>query len=162
MHYVLSCNVVSTAISICRVCTGWLQNYYLNSTALSIHRSPLRSQQRYLPTAAATVHIFQSALCLHIDGYCCTTSKSRHTTLGRTPLEEGSTLRTDLYLTTHNTPCTWGGFETAIPASERPQTYALRHAATCNSNERRSATYQLWAGVADSVPDHPTGTQRAV
>jgi hypothetical protein len=59
----------------------------------------------------------------------------RHTTVGRTPLDEGSARRTDLYLTTHNThnkqtsmpPV---GFEPTIPVSERPQTHALDRAAT--------------------------------
>jgi len=55
----------------------------------------------------------------------------RHThILGRTPLNAGSARRRDLYLTTHNTykrqtSIPPAGFEPAIPASERPQTYAL-------------------------------------
>ena len=49
----------------------------------------------------------------------------RHTTLGRTPLDEWSARRRDLYLTTHNThegktSVPPAGFEPAIPASERP------------------------------------------
>ena len=49
----------------------------------------------------------------------------RHTKRGRTPLDEWSVRRTDLYLTTHNThkrqtSVPKAGFETAIPASERP------------------------------------------
>jgi hypothetical protein len=49
----------------------------------------------------------------------------RHTTLGRTPLDEGSARRRDLYLTTHNnhnrqTIMTPAGIETAITASKRP------------------------------------------
>jgi hypothetical protein len=59
----------------------------------------------------------------------------RHTTLSRTPLDEGSARRRDLYLTKNNThkrqtsmPPT--GFEPTIPASERPQTHALDRAAT--------------------------------
>ena len=59
----------------------------------------------------------------------------RRTTLGRTPLDEWSARRRDLYLTTHNThnrqismpPV---GFETTISAGERPQTYSLDRAAT--------------------------------
>jgi hypothetical protein len=59
----------------------------------------------------------------------------RHTTVGRTPLDEWSARRRDLYLTTHNThkkqtsmpPV---GFEPAIPASERLQTHALDRMAT--------------------------------
>ena len=57
------------------------------------------------------------------------------TTFGRTPLDEWSDRRKDLYLTTHNTrnrqtsipPV---GFEPAIPTSDRPQTYALDHTTT--------------------------------
>jgi hypothetical protein len=53
------------------------------------------------------------------------TIRLRHTTLGRTPLDEWSARRRDLYLTTHNThnrqtsmlPL---GFEPTIPVSERP------------------------------------------
>jgi len=59
----------------------------------------------------------------------------RRTTVGRTPLEEWSARRTDLYLTTHNTykrqtSTSPVGFEPAIPAGERPQTDALDGAAT--------------------------------
>jgi hypothetical protein len=53
----------------------------------------------------------------------------RRTTVGRTPLDEWSALRRDLYLTTHNThnkhPCPPVGFEPAISTRERPQIYAL-------------------------------------
>ena len=59
----------------------------------------------------------------------------RRTTVGRTPLDEWSARRRDLYLTTHNThnrqtsmpPV---GFEITISAGERSQTYALDRAAT--------------------------------
>jgi hypothetical protein len=56
------------------------------------------------------------------------------TTLGRTPLDEWSTRRSDLYLTTYNnhkilTPMPPLGFEPAIPAREGPQTHALDRAA---------------------------------
>ena len=56
-------------------------------------------------------------------------------TLDKSPLEEGSACRTDLYLTTHNTKkrqtsVTPAGFEPKIPASERPQAEALDCAAT--------------------------------
>ena len=55
----------------------------------------------------------------------------RHITVGRTPLDEWSARRRDLYLTTHNTHKRQTyvhlvGFESTIPASERPQTYAGR------------------------------------
>jgi hypothetical protein len=53
----------------------------------------------------------------------------RHTTLGMTPLYEGSARRRDLYLTTHNThkrqtSMHLAEFEPTIPKSERPQTDA--------------------------------------
>ena len=53
-----------------------------------------------------------------------------YTTLGRTPLEEGSVRRTDLYPTTHNNQngerCKPAAeFEPAIPANERPHTDTL-------------------------------------
>ena len=59
----------------------------------------------------------------------------RRITVGRTPLDEWSARRRDLYLTTHNThnrrtsmpPV---GFEPTISTGERPQIYALDRAAT--------------------------------
>ena len=56
--------------------------------------------------------------------------------LGRTSLDEGSACRRKLYRTAHNiqkkereierqASMPQAGFEHAIPASERPQTYAL-------------------------------------
>ena len=56
--------------------------------------------------------------------------RQRHTTVGRTPLEEGSASCRDLYLTTQNTHKGQTSmppeeFETAIIASEQPQTFAL-------------------------------------
>ena len=67
----------------------------------------------------------------------------QRTTVGRTPLDERSARRRDLYLTTHNThnrkismpPV---GFEPTTSAGERPQTYALDRAATGTDN------YQLF------------------
>jgi hypothetical protein len=58
-----------------------------------------------------------------------------HTTLSRTPPDEWWARRRDLYLTTHNTHKTQtsmppAGFETAIPANERPQIHALECVAT--------------------------------
>jgi hypothetical protein len=66
------------------------------------------------------------------------TIKLRHTTLGRTTLDDSSVRHRDLSLTPHNThkrqismpPV---GFEPAIPASERQQTYSLDRAATGTS-----------------------------
>ena len=59
----------------------------------------------------------------------------KHTTLGRTPLDEWSARRRDLYLTKHNThkrqtSIPPAGFEPTIAAGERPQTHVLDHAAT--------------------------------
>jgi len=59
----------------------------------------------------------------------------RHTTFGRTPLDQWSARRRNLHLTTHNTvkrktSIPPAGFEPVIPASERSQTHALDRAAT--------------------------------
>ena len=59
----------------------------------------------------------------------------RRDAVGRTPLDEWSARRRDLYLTTHNThnrqtSIPSAGLEPTIPASERPQTHALSRAAT--------------------------------
>ena len=68
----------------------------------------------------------------HYQGFTITL---RHTTLGRTPLDEWSARLKDLYLATHNTHnrqtlMSPAGFESTIPASERPQTHALDCAVT--------------------------------
>ena len=59
----------------------------------------------------------------------------RRTTVGRTPLEEWSARRRDLYLTTHNihnrhTSMSPMGFEPTISVAERSQTYSWDRAAT--------------------------------
>jgi hypothetical protein len=59
----------------------------------------------------------------------------RHTTPGRTPLDEWSARRRDLYLTKHNThnrqkPMPPVGFEPKISAGKWPKTYALDRRAT--------------------------------
>jgi hypothetical protein len=59
----------------------------------------------------------------------------RHTTFGRTPLDEGPARHRELYLTTHNThnrqtPMPPVGFESTILVSERPPTHALDRTAT--------------------------------
>ena len=69
---------------------------------------------------------------LHCRGLTIT---SRHTTLGRTPLDDGLARRRDLYLTTHNTQnrqtsLSTAGFELSIPATERPQTHTSDRADT--------------------------------
>ena len=67
--------------------------------------------------------------------YRCFTITLTHTTLVRTPLDEYSARRRDLYyLTTHNThkkqTCMpQSGFEPATPPSYRPHTHALHRAA---------------------------------
>ena len=63
----------------------------------------------------------------HYRGFTITL---RHTIFIRTPLDEWSARRTDLYVTKPNTQkgqisMSPAGFEPTIPASEQPQTYAL-------------------------------------
>jgi len=92
-------------------------------------------------------------LCFQIPFFCGTTPLSgpgplhyrgfpitpRHTTLGRTSLDELSARRRDLYMTKHNTHKRQTSmhpaeFEPAISASERPQTNVLDVADTGNSS----------------------------
>jgi len=59
----------------------------------------------------------------------------RRTSVGRTPLQEWSARRRDVYLTTHDnhnrqTSMPPVGFEPTIPASERQQIHALDRADT--------------------------------
>jgi len=71
----------------------------------------------------------------------------RRTTFSRTPLDEWSARRRDLYLKTHNThnrqtsilPV---GFEPTISAGERPQTYSLDRAATGTGNRNEQKVKQ--------------------
>jgi len=65
----------------------------------------------------------------------CLGHTKRRTTVGRTPLDELSARRKDLYLTTYNnhnrqTSMPTVGFEPTISAGEHQQTYALDRAAT--------------------------------
>jgi hypothetical protein len=67
----------------------------------------------------------------HCRGFTITL---RHTTLGRTPLDEWSARRRDLYLITHNThkrqtSMPVAGFEPTIPERERTKTHNLDRAA---------------------------------
>ena len=69
----------------------------------------------------------------------------RRTTVDRTPLDEWSACRRDLYLITHNThnrqtSMPLVGFEPTISAGERPQTYALDRAATGTGMKRPYST----------------------
>jgi len=87
-------------------------------------------------------------ICIYILLWCCDLTRvmassflrfldhtQRRTTVDRTPLDEWSVRRRDLYLTTHNNhnrqiSMLLVEFEPTISAGERPQTYALDHAAT--------------------------------
>jgi len=69
---------------------------------------------------------------LHCRGF---TTTLRQTTSGRTPLDEWSASRRELYLTAHNnhkrqTSTNPEGFEPTIPANYQPQTDVLDRAAT--------------------------------
>ena len=67
----------------------------------------------------------------------------RRNTVGRTPLDEWSARRRDLYLTTHNTQNRQTsmpkvGFEPTFSAGERQQTYALDRTATGTGIDRHT------------------------
>ena len=71
------------------------------------------------------------------------------TTVGRTPLDEGSARRRDLYLTVHSTGKrhvrAHGGIRTAVPTSERPQTPVLDRSANCIGLPFLSVFVCLWS-----------------
>jgi hypothetical protein len=74
----------------------------------------------------------------------------RRTTVGKTPLDEWSARRRDLYLTTHNTykrqiPMLPVRFEPTFSAGKRPQTYALDRAATANGECNYEAHKIKWS-----------------
>jgi hypothetical protein len=141
----------------------WLLKYYVYDSVLTIGRLIIKSSsdpQFYRPKdisrCTACVSLEARHLRLHVTfsdklklfflqgatapsgqrphHYRGFTITLRHITFGRTPLDEWSAPRRDLYLTTHSTnkketfmpPV---GFEPAIPASDRPQTHALNGAA---------------------------------
>jgi hypothetical protein len=83
--------------------------------------------------------VLRSSTCMFtvdVEGFLFSLYRTQtHTTVGRTPRNEGSVRRRGLYLTTQ-TLCNRQTcmppveFELTIPASARPQTYALDRAAT--------------------------------
>jgi hypothetical protein len=87
----------------------------------------------------------------HSRGFLIT---QRRTAVGMTPLDEWSARRRDLYLAkrnTHdkNTSMPPVGFEPTIPASERPQIYALVRASTgisINRDKGKAIPLQTWTG----------------
>jgi hypothetical protein len=77
----------------------------------------------------------RQALCAQALLYEFLDNTQTHTTVGRTPLDEGSARCRDLYpitqtLTRDKTSMPPAGFEPAIPASGRRQTHTLDCAAT--------------------------------
>jgi len=113
-------------------CPFWL--FHVSSQSLQIHFGMFVClfSWRYIPLRS----YFHSP----VAGLASSCSRflnhtQRHTTVGRTPLDEWSIRRRDLYLTTHNTqnrptsmPLVW--FEPTISVGEVPHTYALDRAAT--------------------------------
>jgi hypothetical protein len=87
-----------------------------------------------------------------------------HTTVVRTPLDEGSARRSDLYLTTDNThkrqtPMHPAGFEPAVRTSERPKTpyAAWGLGSAVNIIQDRFVVWLTpWSEV---LPEKPTGSQ---
>jgi len=81
----------------------------------------------------------------------------RRITVGRTPLDEWSARRRDLYLTTHNTnnrhtDVPPAEFEPTIPASERPQTHTVDRAA--NETGGIHVIRQIWNYVDINTLSH--------
>jgi hypothetical protein len=92
----------------------------------------LRSKQRFFFPMARQPYM---GLGLLVSSRFYDHTHLRHTTFGRTSLDEGPARRRDLYLTTHNahkrqTSMPLVGFEPRILVSERPKTHALDRTAT--------------------------------
>ena len=96
----------------------------------------------------------------------------RHTTNGRTPLDEWSAHRRDLYWTIHNTDNRLtsvppAGFEPTISAGEGPQTYSIDCTATGTNvhgkKKGKAVQLQAWSGPEGSrklrFPDFMTTAQ---
>jgi len=106
---------------------------------------------RWSPFSSVAVEPISSVGCFIVEVYSL--HSVRHTTLGRTPLNEWSASRRGRYF--HNTQQTqtWMAspwFEPAIPIIERPKTYALDRTATRIGN-RPPAGLWLTSQLTDNV-----------
>ena len=128
-----TCRAVSR-YKLCNVASCWIYIYiyiYIYWTILTMH-GPINV--KFILTflflwRCDPMRVMASSFLRFLD------HTQRRITVGRTPLDEWSARRRDLYLTAHNThnrqtPMPLMGFEPTISAGERPQTYALDHAAT--------------------------------
>jgi len=142
-------NLIFSQSELYNIVVGTLQStdctcYLLHLIPLSATcgRSPLK-QSSACPLETVNINFLQviflfcsTAPCGPEPAHCRSfTITPRHPTLGRTPLDDWSARSRDLYLTTHNThnrqtsvlPV---GFEPAVTASERRQTYGLDRSVT--------------------------------
>jgi len=109
-----------------------LQLYEIHVTYV-VHREATKNYKFYMyVTVTLFLYCAAAPSGLGPPNYPGSTISFRHTTLGRTPLDELSARRRDLYLTTQNihkrqTSTPPAEFELA---SQRPQTHALDRAAT--------------------------------
>jgi hypothetical protein len=109
--------------------THWIWRYTVTRACLKVCNRKNFFPIRRFVSNGATAHNGPP----HCRGF--TITLFRHTTLGRTHLDEWPARRRELYLTTHithkrQTPMPLAGFEPTIPARERPLTHALGHATT--------------------------------
>jgi len=116
-------------------------NKQINIALVVVDQLITTSMKRFIFFAVCFSHFYKN-LCIFLFGAATQRGswpphswgfpdhKQRRTAVGRTPLDEWSARRRDLYLATHNThnrqtSIPQGGFEPTIPAGERSQTYAL-------------------------------------
>ena len=112
-------------MQLCRIIYYFLAALHVSSDIFAHHQEHLNCI-----TASGITHVCRCSSFLRFLDHT-----QRRTTVGRTPLDEWSARRRDLYLTTHNTHIRQismppVGFEPTISAGQRPQTYALDRAAT--------------------------------
>jgi hypothetical protein len=122
-------DVTWTTVSRCELCRKIIVKYkhatIMRTTVVAYFKAPVP----HMP-AEIHKHFFHGATANsgpQPPHSRCFTIKTRHTTLGRTPLYEWSARRTNLHLTTHSThkrqiSMPPAGFEPGIPANERPST----------------------------------------
>ena len=134
----------------CPPCESW-QFFNLSGNCLHFTKSEVHTSSTLFPILSQInpVHAFPSWFFIFIYFWRCSPTRAmassfkrfflvthnRHNTVGKSPLDEWSARRRDLYLTIHNihnrqTSMPPVEFETTILASKRPQTSALDRAAT--------------------------------
>ena len=137
------------------VCNPWLNDWDTITSDANNNKKKKKKKKKKNPRAR-----FSSLSRLQIHTHTHTHTQTQ-TTLVKTPLDEWSVRRRELYLTTHNThnrqtTMPSAGIEPAIPLNEHPQTHALDCAATRISNYLHKTENDFQSGCLNNkrgLPD---------